>query len=40
MLFIGDVVVGGRGLLYVSYDDNRELLDYCKSLIEEVGVEV
>jgi len=40
MLFIGDVVVGGRGLLYVSYDDNRELLDYYKSLIEEVGVEV
>uniref|UniRef100_A0A7C1PLN0 formylmethanofuran dehydrogenase n=1 Tax=Thermofilum pendens TaxID=2269 RepID=A0A7C1PLN0_THEPE len=40
MLFIGDVVVGGKGLLYVSYDDNRELLSYYKSLIEGEGVEV
>jgi len=40
MVFIGDVVVGGRGLLYISYNDNKEILEYYKSLIEEVSVEI
>lgn len=40
MVFTGDVVMGGKGLLYISYNDNKELLEYYKSLIEEVGVEL
>ena len=40
MVFIGDVLAEGRGLLYISYNDNRELLEYYKSLIEEVNVEI
>ncbi len=40
MVFIGDVIVGGKGLLYISYSDNRELLEYYRSLIEEVSVEI
>jgi len=40
MLFTGDVVVGGKGLLYISYNDNKELLEYYKSLIEEVSIEL
>jgi len=40
MVFTGDVVVGGKGLLYISYNDNREILEYYKSLIEEVSVEI
>jgi formylmethanofuran dehydrogenase subunit C len=32
--FIGDVVVGGRGVLQISYEDNKELLEYYKSLLE------
>jgi len=34
--FIGDTVVGGRGLLQVSYEDNKKLLEVFKSLLEEV----
>jgi formylmethanofuran dehydrogenase subunit C len=34
--FIGDAVVGGRGLLQVSYEDNKKLLEVFKSLLEEV----
>lgn len=40
MLFLGDVVVNGRGLLYISYEDNKALLEHYKVLIEEEGVEV
>jgi len=40
MLFMGDAATGGRGLLYISFEDNRELLSYYKSLIEEEGAEV
>jgi len=40
MLFIGDVVVGGKGLLYISYNDNKELLEHYRSLIEEVSIEL
>jgi len=40
MLFLGDVVVNGRGLLYISYEDNKDLLEYYKELIEERGVEI
>jgi len=32
--------MGGKGLLYISYNDNKELLEHYKSLIEEVGVEL
>ncbi|MEM4887826.1 MAG: formylmethanofuran dehydrogenase subunit C [Thermosphaera sp.] len=35
MLFLGDAVAGGRGLLYISYEDNKELLEYYRLLIEE-----
>ncbi|MEM1712960.1 MAG: formylmethanofuran dehydrogenase subunit C [Desulfurococcaceae archaeon] len=35
MLFLGDVTAGGRGLLYLSYEDNKELLDYYRLLIED-----
>lgn len=35
MLFLGDAIAGGKGLLYVSYEDNKELLSYHKLLIEE-----
>jgi formylmethanofuran dehydrogenase subunit C len=36
MTFMGDALVGGRGLLQLSYDDNRQLLEYYRKLIEEV----
>lgn len=32
--FIGDALVSGHGLLQVSYDDNKELLEYYRKLIE------
>lgn len=34
MLFIGDAIVGGRGLLYLSYEDNKALLEPYKELVE------
>ena len=34
MSFIGDVLVGGHGLLQVSYDDNKELLEEFRKLLE------
>jgi formylmethanofuran dehydrogenase subunit C len=34
--FIGDAVVGGRGFLQISYEDNKSLLEFYKSLVEEV----
>ena len=36
MTFMGDVLVGGRGLLQLSYDDNKQYLEYYRKLIEEV----
>lgn len=40
MVFLGDIVVGGKGLLYLSYNENTGLLEYYRSLIEDRGVEV
>ena len=40
MLFLGDVVVNGKGLLYISYEDNKTLLEHYKVLIEEEGIEI
>ncbi len=38
MTFMGDALVGGRGLLQISYDDNKALLEHYKKLLEEVEV--
>ncbi|WP_252901438.1 formylmethanofuran dehydrogenase subunit C [Vulcanisaeta sp. JCM 14467] len=34
MSFIGDALVGGHGLLQVSYEDNKELLEEFRKLLE------
>ncbi|MCX8168903.1 MAG: formylmethanofuran dehydrogenase subunit C [Candidatus Methanomethylicia archaeon] len=36
MVFIADVIVGGRGMLYISLQDNEELLKPYKEVIKEV----
>ena len=36
MIFMGDAVVSGMGMLYVSYEDNKDLLSYYEELIREV----
>ncbi|MEM0027072.1 MAG: formylmethanofuran dehydrogenase subunit C [Ignisphaera sp.] len=33
--FIGDVISGGRGLLQISYEDNKDFVDLYKNLLEE-----
>uniref|UniRef100_A0A7J3MYG2 formylmethanofuran dehydrogenase n=1 Tax=Ignisphaera aggregans TaxID=334771 RepID=A0A7J3MYG2_9CREN len=33
--FIGDVLVGGRGFLQISYEDNKHIMDTYKQLVEE-----
>ena len=40
MLFFGDAVVNGKGLLYISYEDNKALLEHYRILIKEEGVEI
>lgn len=35
--FIGDVVVLGRGILQMSYDDNKHILERLKHIVEEVS---
>ncbi|MEM1525771.1 MAG: formylmethanofuran dehydrogenase subunit C [Ignisphaera sp.] len=36
-IFIGDAVVFGKGMLQVSYEDNKHILDYYKYILEEVS---
>ncbi len=38
MLFMGDVIVNGKGLLFVAYEENKTLLEPHKKLIEEVHI--
>jgi len=38
MLFIGDALVSGRGMLFVAYEENKTLLEPYKKLIEEVEI--
>ncbi len=34
VVFIGDAVANGMGMLQVSYEDNKEILEYYKKLLE------
>ena len=36
--FIGDAIVGGRGTLQISYEDNKAMLEFFKGLLEEVRI--
>lgn len=39
MLFMGDVLVNGRGLLFIAYEENKALLAPYEKLVQEVEVE-
>lgn len=39
MVFIGDVLVDGKGMLYVAYEDNKLLLEQYRELVEVALIE-
>lgn len=39
MVFIGDALVDGKGMLYVAYEDNKLLLEQYKELVEVALIE-
>jgi len=34
-MFIADAIVGGRGSVYISLEENKSLIDQYKDLVEE-----
>ncbi|MEM1646030.1 MAG: formylmethanofuran dehydrogenase subunit C [Ignisphaera sp.] len=37
-IFIGDAVVFGKGMLQISYEDNKHILDQYKHILEEIAI--